>query len=1145
VREIAAAKLEEYGVSREQFDCLDLGRNIAVTAGAGSGKTRVLTRRYLRLLKEAPDASIDNIVAITFTEKAALEMRERVRRLIDAERERTTDPARKRHWQSLREKMPAANICTIHSWCAAILRESFVPLGLDPAFGIIEEAGQKTTLLRLAQETVAASLGRTEDDAAVEAMLDFHGSDYFRHDDLAGELINLYLKIREAGMTIAAVRGMTDPSARAAALGAADLTAPPELLPCLSEVELYALRRLAELDDRYTAYKRQEGVLDFNDLEVLALQALSRPDIRDAYRARWRHYLIDEFQDTNDLQRRLIYALLHDGGSLPKQGLFIVGDRQQAIYGFRGTDYRVFSQVSADIGLDGCRVLSQCYRSSPSIINTVNKLFGQLLASYQPLAVAPGREMAAGKKVEIITLASEKKASDTAWKELQKVIRNGGTEEELRGAFAGLEAASAAAATADREAEALAGRIRRLAEDGYRYGEIAVLLRSRTRLPEYEHSLRRHGIPYCVLGGLGFFERQEVRDIINTYKILFNPADRVALVGALRSPLFALSDAAVADLFSFLPEHPADLGLALRLTAAAAPVAAAAALRAEKIITELTAAAGRHGAGEFLEMILAATRGREIFLTQLDGAQRCRNLEKLASIAGEFDAKQLYSPRQFPAYLENLAAAAGREGEAALDTEDSDAVKLMTIHAAKGLEFKAVFIPDAGKDLLRKAARSRPNLVFSRRYGVIARGGDVTGPNPLYESHYRQVCDEELAEARRLLYVAATRAKEFLAIIGEDKGSPDKDNLNSFMKMLKYALNECGGSLDTLEIIDGSSLLPGDPPEIQPFEQRKAEIAAYDFAALTGTADADERIYWEYGGPVGIQVSVSQYLNYQSCPRYYYLRYRSGPGELCRFPAAGTAGEEREETSQAEQEYCEPAAPKVHLTAAARGSLVHRLLERMAAGRLAAENVASLIEAELRVAAPGLSDAAAAERREEITRYLINCRRLDEELARRQTGRLVRRATELPFLIPLEPEQELVLSGVIDRLDIYERDGSYEAVLIDYKTDRRKSAAELEARYRPQLLVYGEAVRRLCRHRGRILSPGSICLYLLDSGECRTLAWEAAAAGALLDDMRRVFGFIGRHAGLDDYAPVPGERCRNCEYRELCAALGAARAGAQ
>lgn len=1137
-----AVKMAEYGVNAEQYACLALDRNIAVAAGAGSGKTRVLTRRYLRLLKEDPAAGVDNIVAITFTEKAALEMRERVRQLLDTEQNRAADPAAKRKWQAARGRIAGANISTIHSWCSGILRENCAALGLDPAFAVMDDVDRKTALLRLARETMAESLGEAPEGAT--ALLEFGGADYWLGDGLVNDLVALYGKIREAGLTAAEAGRRTEAAAKTAAWHSIGEEGDPAALERLNKAEMYIARLLAALDGKYAACKRRERVLDFNDLELAALQALSRPEIVRSCRERFRHYLIDEFQDTNELQRKILYALLHDGSALPSRGLFIVGDRQQAIYGFRGADHRIFAQVSADIGAAGQRALSTCYRSTPNIINTINAIFPYLLTPYQRLEVAPEKAAPAGKKVELITFPREKRAPpDGAWKTLQKLIKDGGTEAELREAFARLDAATAQTETADREAEILAGRIGRLIAGGYEYSDIAVLLRSRTRLPAYEHSLRRHGIPFCILGGLGFFERQEIRDIINTYKIVFDPADRIALVGALRSPLFALSDSTLVDLFAYLSETPGDLDAALeRLAAAAGPEQAGLVRRAQDILAGLADGAGFYSAGELLDRISAATHYPEILLTQPDGCQRYRNLEKLTALTAAFDAKEMYTPRQFPAYLANLAEAAAAEGDAALDTEDSDAVKIMTIHAAKGLEFRAVIIPDAGKDLLRMAARHKPKLVFSPQFGITARSSEDNTKNPLYEAHYEKACKRELDEAKRLLYVAATRAEEFLAFIGEGTGKIEKDNPKNFVQMLKIGLNECGGSLDSLTEVDGLSLLPANPPAAAAYEQRTAGVAARDFAAAADGENRDDRIYWEYQGSMGMQASVSQYLAYQACPRYYYLRYRAGL-ELTR----GTGEDEAEERpAEREERLGQPdppensAAASPFLSAVARGTIVHRLLEKLTCGRGGSGQLAAAIAAELQNGMPGLSGDAAAEKQAEIARCLRNCFQLDAQTARRHPGRLVSRAAELPFRLPLDSEQTLGLNGVIDRVDVYEQGSGLEAVIIDYKTNRADTperAAALAARYRPQLLVYGEAVRRLYRHDGLAVRPGGIYLYLLASGECKEITWDEGEAVALLAGLTETFTYIARNKAIEAFAPVRSARCPTCEYRELCDAF--------
>ena len=255
--------------------------------------------------------------------------------------------------------------------------------------------------------------------------------------------------------------------------------------------------------------------------------------------------MVDEFQDVNPLQKKILDHLILEQGNILAGRLFIVGDHKQSIYGFRGSDYRVFEQACSEIsGCGKVEFLNNCYRSTNSIIGSVNSVFSQLLSPYEKLH-HPGQGSSNDRKVELITwekgLLKENKPK-TRWDLAKNLLLSEESKGELKCTLEAEYQDTLAAGKKDYQGDVISGVIQKLTTEGFLYRDIAILLRSRTSLSEIENSLTRKDIPYCVLGGIGFWDRQEIGDILSLYKLVFFPDDRLSLYTVLRSPIFGFSD---------------------------------------------------------------------------------------------------------------------------------------------------------------------------------------------------------------------------------------------------------------------------------------------------------------------------------------------------------------------------------------------------------------------------------------------------------------------------------------------------------------------------------------------------------------------------------------------------------------------------
>ncbi|MBC8078070.1 MAG: UvrD-helicase domain-containing protein, partial [Chloroflexales bacterium] len=594
-------------------------RDVLVLAGAGSGKTRALVNHYLRLLER--ERSPQELVAITFTEKAAREMRGRVRKHVDAlAAEAGPDKAR---WAQIAADMDGARIGTIHGLCAEIVRAHPAEAQVDPQFAVLDEPQAAILRAQAAEEALVWASGDADavqlfallPPAALTAVvlqlltrrLDLAGiaaaspADQrceqllqhllvtARNDPALNAAVAQLHALREAGQLspaapeaasavlddwqrvaaalsagdrVAAAQSLfalrrrcgnfrsnaRDPAARQLAAlrvrydelvdpwlgGAAADDLPPDAAEEMRGAE--DLRRLWALAARalgsYRAALARQHCLDYDGLEETALALLDRPGVCSRWQAQIRAVLVDEFQDTNDRQRRLIMHLC--GGVAGRR--FLVGDTRQSIYRFRGADVSVFRRVHNDMQrTDGVvATLTENYRGHRRLLRATDDLLERVMGT----ADDPQRPFA----VPFQPLTANRQAPAH------------GVEPPF------LECHFGAGATADaarvQMAHTLARRLRAMHSAGQirAWDEVALLFRATASFGVYEDALEAHGIPFVTVAGRGFYNRPEVRDLLAIVRALADPADNQMLAGALRSPAFGLTDAALMQLCGDAPQ---------------------------------------------------------------------------------------------------------------------------------------------------------------------------------------------------------------------------------------------------------------------------------------------------------------------------------------------------------------------------------------------------------------------------------------------------------------------------------------------------------------------------------------------------------------------------------------------------------------
>jgi ATP-dependent exoDNAse (exonuclease V) beta subunit len=1120
------------------------GRNVLLEAGAGSGKTGVMVERYCRLVVDE-GISPDAVLAFTFTDKAAAELRARVRAEL-SRRAAGTGAAAVRA-AALLSTIGGAWITTIHGFCNRVLAAHPVAAGVDPGFRVLDQPEAE----RAAREAFDTALGEflagggpaREETVAAYDLEGLRGVIVAAHDELRSRGVAdpalpnppvtdpaeaLAATIEAAGECLEELKE-GDPKRDALEEALARLTTPGPP-PSLTELEALrpggkskplapfrealetatartaeagdggiAYRHLADLLRLYTAAfeaaKERRAGIDFEDLQILAARLLERAEIGQAYRGRFSHLLVDEFQDTNRLQLRLIEALQG-----PRSQLVVVGDELQSIYSFRHADLDVFrrrrEQIDADPGAELMR-LSGNFRSRPEVIAAVN-LFGAALlgAAYRPLTVGapPAEPTPRGRGPAV---------------ELHLTARDGWDAEglELEPAIDGRTPLNCLA-----EARALAARLRDLHQAGVERGAMVVLLRAFTHLDAYEDSLARAGLRPYVVGGRGYWSQQQVADVTALLATIANPLDDEALFGALASPACAVAPDTLwllraaagrrrhawPALEALAREEGADLGQRAERRAGeperpvdgraadpeGPPADAEGLLDAperlaeiptgeRRLLTEfatrlvgLRARAPRLPLAAVIEAAVTETGYDLATLLRPAGEARLANVRKLSRLAAAYEARE---GRDLRGLLDFLAARAeiDTEAQAATAAEGHDGVRIMTVHNAKGLEFEVVAVPDLARGLL--SGGRRPVLALGReqppRVGLQWRRLGRASVN-LYD--YGELIEageaRDSEEGLRLFHVAATRARERLILSGVVKPEPAKETKPG-TAVIERLLDALGVSRDEPSEV---AVPPAEPrPGLdetfpasviavhtnEPTPERAAELrdlhldAAADRPLGAGTPPLVER---------RPPIVPSRPLSYTAISAFEECGYRFYMERVLGLPAAASTGGL---AAGAGDE-----GPSAREERSARGAAVHALLEwsqanewREPSAELARRHA---LAAGLELDAPGvrvasrttpdggapLKDAAAETLLGPVRDWLGSS--LREEIAGATRVR-----AEVPILLRA---RGTVLRGSIDLL--VEREGA-PPLVVDYKTDRLRGEdpAARAAHYEIQRSIYAVA----------------------------------------------------------------------------------------
>jgi ATP-dependent helicase/nuclease subunit A len=1136
-----------------QREALATDRHLSVTANAGSGKTTVLVNRFVDILRST-DCGITGLVAITFTEKAAGELKSRIAGRIEQDIAAMPPSIERTRLLRARDRFASAQIHTIHAFCARLLREFPVEADIDAGFTVLEDVDAAVMLDQCIREMFEDILGTPggEESAGLLAAVRMLGgstverylSKFVRSKEVVDRL-NVRPGILNAGTShedvsrfwrdevrsflVARLDGpgwreslaslLTLSTGKSAAAALESLGTWPGLSGDEEKIRFYAslreqiltgkgelrknvsgkvdgavigpaLRSFLEFDgevgrialayatpsshdgdlilakvlrtlfrccavvlEKYERLKLEMGKLDFQDLQLKVRSLLADPVVRDEIVRRIHFIMVDEYQDTDVLQYEILKALVPAGGN---PFLYVVGDPKQSIYGFRHADVRMFRRTEEDIAalnaangteLPGAIVLPESFRLLTDNVAFVNRVFSGIMTDDEGSGGVAYDELVRGRSndapggVELMVVPRQEEAETG--------------EEDGEGPDAPGQSSSDAIQT---ECTMIAGRLLELRREGnviyepqggveipvpFEFRHAAILLRGRTHLAKLESALEAAAIPYMVHGGIGYYQTQEVTDFHNYFRFLLDPGDDVALAGILRSPFFVVPDT---ELYSISRQESDGSFWDRARLFARSPGASAELKRAVRVLEENLLVANRLPVPILVQNIFRETGWHATMAGLAFGTQRIANVQKLVRFAREFEGKGLTNLYDVVARLTVLMRQEGKEGQASVDARQN-CVNILTVHGAKGLEFPVVFLPFLHTPIRRDTA---PYL--DHDVGV---GFAVSNPaklddtiTPLITTYLeRRARQRRVAEEKRVLYVACTRARDLLVCSGRDLPGGSSES------PLSWILKACGRDpgLPLREDIllperqvavlleDGTRGVIGHRLKIRvttasgtgeslslPLPDEPADRGSVKLAIEPITSSSRGEIF-----------SATQIRTYMECPAKFFLKYRLGLPERLSRPSL----------------FDETRDPDDTISGNVEGSIIHAVLQQYVEGFPSGEELRASIQRH----ALSLTGELTPPEEGNIDSMCRLIRSFESSGARSRITTASTLQTEFTMTSCFDDD---FVTGTLDLL-CHMPDGSWR--IVDYKTDSvtPEAVSMRAAHYRPQLLFYALLVNRL------------------------------------------------------------------------------------
>ncbi|MCK9211337.1 MAG: UvrD-helicase domain-containing protein [Ignavibacteriaceae bacterium] len=1130
-------------LTEDQQNALEIKKHVTLTANAGSGKTFVLTQRFLEILLKT-NTSLKQIAAITFTDKAAGELYGKISRsILDASLKAGNERDRLKYEQ-LRKQLVSANISTIHSFCAQILREfpveadidaNFSPidaslakelinLSLNEAIKSFEKSDEKNILLQqlvrifgsirslaaqlehaIYHRSTVKDLSRNIYSKDSNSIAEFFTSQlenyisqiFLLHLDsivFSIKRINAFALQRNSSFAEIISELLRQLETKPDALktfrillqlkenivtksltikkdGYLGRKLPAEFLNDISTVEQY-FNSLANFEnfsedenlhkqlasfgrkflllfnavfDIYENKKYELGYLDFEDILIKTKIVLELPEVRQKLSQKYRYLMVDEYQDTNEIQYEIFLPILE---RLKAGNLFVVGDEKQSIYKFRDAELSVFSKTKNDVSNEEGLTLAlpASFRMSPVLCAFTNHLFQNLFADANPLF----------NEVVHADLISAK--NDELNGSIEILLANNNKEEKI-----------------DSEADLVAKKILSLIENEnakINLSDIAILCRKRSSFETLEMTFQKCDLPYIIWEGKGFYQQQIIFDFYNYITFLSNPSDDTALIGVLRSPFFFLSDT---DILTVSLQHGFNFWDKLNTSAKNNP-------HISSIVSFLLKHKNFLQSSDLvtlLRIISEETNYLSIVASRKQGKKALANFEKLIQLTRNFFKQGFRNVFDYLKYLNEAIADSTEEGQAQVSS-DEEAVKIMTVHQAKGLEFKAVFIFECHKEGVDAKIKAK-EIQINKEFGLMAKlpaENNFSGKyltSPIVDLHNFLETKKELAELKRLLYVAITRAKNYLyfsATVKHDTKFPQ----TSFINLLSLGLHSDFTNSQISKEVDLVYLLQQNNQEIK--ISKPTEFIINILKNIPGEyffKRSDDLISNKYdinlSKIVDVQkeeiISATKVAIYNQCPTKYLLTYEFGYNELYdsykkylnKLPEENTYFEfgESEFDESLRDEIKTSTHAKHVFPAELKGKLIHTILEK----NLPLEEVTPFIQKYFMT---------------QKTHYLLNELISFQEIILHELTifysseiyRTLQREENFQneFQVYLK-EKDFYLFGIIDKVIFAEN----AVTIIDYKTDNVK-IEELHNRaqdYFLQLTFYAFILKKLFPEKDKIL----------------------------------------------------------------------------
>lgn len=760
----------------------------------------------------------------------------------------------------------------------------------------------------------------------------------------------------------------------------------------------------------YNRKKYELGYLDFEDILINTKDIIENVLVQKDLTEKYQYIMVDEYQDTNELQYNIFLPILE---GLKKGNLFVVGDEKQSIYGFRDAELGVFNKTKSnikDFSVDGNIQLPHSFRMAPEICLFTNYIFKNLFSNNpNPLYnevnhsdLICGRPEVVKGKVEIIEASEEE----------------------------------------DNEAELIGNRIINLIKnkevEKISWQNIAILCRKRKSFDSLESAFVKYNIPFTIVGGRGFYQRQSIYDFYNYFSFLLDSNNNLALVGILRSPFFSFSDSLIYQLslqqgnsyWEKLNNYKEENELVKNAIGQ---------------LTENLRLINLLDLAEVIRKILAETPYLTILSSKEKGVQEVNNIEKLIDITIQFSSQGFVNLYDYILYLKDAIDKYTDESQAEI-TEDSDSVKIMTLYQAKGLEFSAVFLYNCS-DVTKKTEVKAKDVYLDKEFGIYAKVpikenyfGDYI-QIPLINALKEIKSKKELAEAKRLFYVGVTRAKDYLCISYTQKKKMDH---SSFTYFLMEGLKPFGIANDVTLSAEVEFL--NKKPEkmeltisvIREFEEIENKIEK------TSSSKPKNMIGVIKDIPEGDMFSATRYTKFKECPLKYRLTYEYG--------LMHTIDDYKEwlyNIKFKKNDEVEVQEDKSFNQSMIKGSIIHEILSE----NISLEELESKIDSSIKKYIPIIYLDNAAELKNEFVTELTNFYNSD---IYKEVNSYKNVFNEYEIYTT---ESNFILYGIIDKIAFCDD----KIIIVDYKTDKLSNDLKTQL-YLNQLKFYSYISSKLFKN---------------------------------------------------------------------------------